>query len=51
MCVALDDLLSRTTNPAAILAAISDLSLALDRRQAERESQASSPAPAADPPP
>jgi DNA-binding MarR family transcriptional regulator len=41
MCMALDELLSHTINPTAVLAAISDLSLALDRRQAERESKAS----------
>lgn len=45
MCVALDDLLSHATNPTAVLAAISDLSLALDRRQAARESKASPQAP------
>jgi DNA-binding MarR family transcriptional regulator len=47
MCVALDDLLSHATNPRAILAAISDVSLALDRRQAAREIKPSRPAPVA----
>jgi DNA-binding MarR family transcriptional regulator len=47
MCVALDDLLSHATNPRAILAAIGDVSLALDRRQAAREIKPSPPAPVA----
>jgi DNA-binding MarR family transcriptional regulator len=45
MCLALDDLLSHATNPSAILVAIGDLSLALDRRQAARESKANLLAP------
>jgi hypothetical protein len=35
----LDDLLRHAPNPAAVLAAVRDLSLALDRRQAARESK------------
>ncbi|MGA8207531.1 MAG: MarR family winged helix-turn-helix transcriptional regulator [Candidatus Dormiibacterota bacterium] len=45
MCLALDDLLRHATNPRAILAVISDLSLALDRRQAARESETNPAAP------
>jgi DNA-binding MarR family transcriptional regulator len=44
MCVALGDLLRHATNPQAILAAVSDVSLALDRRQTARESKANPPA-------
>jgi DNA-binding MarR family transcriptional regulator len=40
MSVALDDLLQHTTNAGAVLAAVHDLALALDRRQAARESKA-----------
>lgn len=47
MCVALGDLLSHATKPTAILAAISDVALALDRRQAAREIKANPPAPVA----
>jgi hypothetical protein len=47
MCAALGDLLSRATNPRAILAAIGEVSVALERRQAAREIKPNPPAPVA----
>jgi DNA-binding MarR family transcriptional regulator len=47
MSIELDDLLGHAPNPLAVLAAVRDLSQALDRRQAAREAKQSSPGPTA----
>lgn len=47
MSVELDDLVRHAANPTAVQAAVLDLSLALDRRQAAREAKQSPPVPVA----